>query len=474
VTASAAARASGPERYLVIGFGVTGQAVAAWARSEGAAVVVAEDRPGPEAPALAERLGVRLAGRPDRAALAALVEQADVVVPSPGVPLGHDVYALAARAGRPVRSEIELAYRALRARPEPRPALAAITGTNGKTTVTTLVTEMLLASGRRALAAGNIGRPLIEAVGTGTDVVVAEVSSFQLQFTEQFRPRVSCWLNLTPDHLDWHPDLAHYAAAKARVWANQGPGDTAVFNADDPLVAAAAAALPAGVAAVSFGTRTATGTDAEDGRAGFRVVDGALWAHGAGALVEASQLPRALPHDLANSLAAAAVGLACGATTAGIRQALVHTPALPHRVELVAEAAGLRWYDDSKATTPASVLAAVAGFSSAVLIAGGRNKGLDLTVLGQAVPPVRAAVAIGEAAEEVAAALGTRVPVRRATSMEEAVEAAAALAREGDAVILSPGCASFDWYGSYAARGEHFAALVRERIARQRLEKGVL
>jgi UDP-N-acetylmuramoylalanine--D-glutamate ligase len=450
-------------RYLIVGFGVTGQAVGGWARARGERAVVVEDRPGPDTAAIADRLGVELALRPGPGELAALLEGVDVIVPSPGVPVSHDVYALAAAAARPVRSEIELAWWALEARATPRPVLAAVTGTNGKTTVTALVAEMLRASGRRAVTGGNIGRPLIDAVGLDADVVVAEVSSFQLQFTERFRPRVSCWLNLSADHLDWHPDLAHYAAAKARVWANQGPGDTAVFNVDDRGVSDYAAALPAGVTPVGF----ALSASGPGGHAGYRVVGDHLFGEGEGELAKVAELPRHLPHDLTNSLAAAAVASACGATAEGIRRALRTTLPPAHRVELVGEGSGVRWYDDSKATTPASVLAAVAGFPSVVLIAGGRNKGLDLTALAATVPPVRAVVAIGESAGEIERAFGDRVPVRHASSMEEAVESAGAMAAVGDSVVLSPGCASFDWYRSYAARGDHFAAIVRDR-----LEKG--
>jgi UDP-N-acetylmuramoylalanine--D-glutamate ligase len=175
-------------------------------------------------------------------------------------------------------------------------------------------------------------------------------------------------------------------------------------------------------------------------------------------------LPRALPHDCANALAAAAVAFAAGATTAECRAALAATQPLPHRVGLIAESAGIQWYDDSKATTPASVLAAVAGFPSVVLVAGGRNKGLDLGALAAAVPPVRAVVVIGEAAPELKAVFAQLVPVTTAGSMDAAVEAAAGLARPGDAVMLSPGCASFDWYPSYAARGDHFASIVTRHL----------
>lgn len=446
---------TGSLRYLVVGFGITGRAVASWARARGADAVVVEDRPGPASAADAGELGVEFVGRPSAGRLAELVAAADVVVPSPGVPLEHPVYALAAGAGRPVLSEIELASSALEACAGKAPALVAITGTNGKTTVTTLVTAMLRSSGVDAVAGGNIGRPLIEAVYEGARVVVAEVSSFQLQFTDRFHPAVSCWLNLTEDHLDWHPDLGHYAAAKARVWANQAAGDTAVYPTGDPLVKAATAGLAPGVHALGFAL--------DDPAAAYRVEGSRLWAEEVGGFLDVAELPRALPHDLSNSLAAAAVARAAGAGWEGIADALRRTPPLAHRVQLVGEGAGVGWYDDSKATTPASVLAAVAGFGSVVLIAGGRNKGLDLGALSATVPPVHAVVAIGESAGEVAAAFAGRVPVVRAESMAEAVACAGGAARPGDAVVLSPGCASFDWYGSYGERGEHFASLVRAR-----------
>ena len=275
---------------------------------------------------------------------------------------------------------------------------------------------------------------------------MAEVSSFQLQFTEAFRPLVSCWLNLAPDHLDWHPDMAHYAAAKARIWAAQSHGDVAVVNADDPAVMAAAGRVPAGVRVVTF-----SGTGDADFAVQRRTArpDRLVGPDGLD-LIGIDELPRRLPLDLANGLAAAATALMAGATLEGCREGLRQFTGLPHRVELVADADGVRWYDDSKATTPASVLAALAGFDSVVLIAGGRNKGLDLSVLGHAVPPVRAVVAIGEMAADIEAAFGARVPVVTASSMAGAVGAAEQLAQPGDAVLLSPGCASFDWYRSYA------------------------
>jgi UDP-N-acetylmuramoylalanine--D-glutamate ligase len=445
-----------PRRVIVVGFGLTGRAVAAELVAGGDEVTVLDDRPTIEATDAATRLGLSLELMPAGAGLDRSMGSADLIIPSPGVPVSHPIFDAARRAGVPVWAEIELAARIGEGREAPR--LVAITGTNGKTTVTTLVTAILNRSGLQAVAAGNIGRPLIEAVRTEADVVVAEVSSFQLQMTERFHPRVSCWLNLAADHLDWHPTAAHYARAKAKIWANQGSGDAAVFNDDDPAVRSAAAHIPAGVEPLSFSTRT---------NASYSLGRDRLIGPDGEELMRVADLPRALPHDVANSLAAAAVALASGATVEGCRAALGSMLPLPHRVSFVTESAGIAWYDDSKATTPASVLAAVAGFQSVVLIAGGRNKGLDLDDLAASVPPVRAVVAIGEAAGAIEHAFARLVPVATAGSMSAAVDAAQAMARTGDAVLLSPGCASFDWYPSYAARGDDFVAIVKAT-----LEKG--
>jgi UDP-N-acetylmuramoylalanine--D-glutamate ligase len=440
-------------RVAVVGFGTTGRAVARALLAAGDEVVVFDDHPPSDAMEAAAAIGVVVEPTPAGAALAHRLEKCELVVPSPGVPVGHPVFVAAAAVQVPVRAEIEVAARMAAVAGGPR--VVAITGTNGKTTVTTAVTAILQASGLAAVAAGNIGLPMIEAVNGRFEVVVAELSSFQLQFTETFRPAVSCWLNLAPDHLDWHPTLDHYAAAKARVWANQATGDTAVYNLDDPIVSAAAEKIPRGVSRVTFGLRE---------QAAYRLDGDQLSGPGDTTVIPVAELPRALPHDLANALAAAAVATAAGATRAGCRDGLASTPPLAHRVSLVGSRDGVAWFDDSKATTPASVMAAVAGFPSVVLIAGGRNKGLDLTALGATVPPVRAVVAIGESAGDVGAAFSGRAPVATATSMEAAVDAAASMARPGDAVVLSPGCASFDWYASYAARGDHFAAIVHRKI----------
>jgi UDP-N-acetylmuramoylalanine--D-glutamate ligase len=310
---------------------------------------------------------------------------------------------------------------------------------------------MLVESGLRAVAAGNIGLPFIDVVDNDVDVFVVEVSSFQLEFTDTFRPHVATWLNFAEDHLDWHPSMEHYAAAKARIWARQEADDIAVVNADDAVVMDASRSAPSRL--VTFG---ASG--------GYHVHNGTLLTDAGEGILPVAELRRALPHDVTNALAASASALAAGASLDGVRTALVGFESLPHRVQLIVDSCGVRFYDDSKATTPASVLAALRGFESVVLIAGGRNKGLDLSVLAGEADRVRSVVAIGEAAGAVEDAFRGLRPVTKASSMDEAVSLAREAAEPGDAVLLSPGCASFDWYRSYAERGDDFARAVAELV----------
>ena len=440
-----------PGRALVVGLGVAGEAVARRLAERRWNVTVAEDRPGEITrgrAATLSALGVETVEGPDDRAVEALVNRADVVVPSPGVPAGHGAIVRASATATPVWSELELAVRWSSL------PLVAVTGTNGKTTVTTLIERMLAAGGLRTVVAGNNDLPLVDALAHDgeLDLVVVEAASFGLRFTESFRPAVAVWLNLAEDHLDWHGTVEHYAAAKARVWAAQGPGDVAVANAEDPMVMASAATVR---------SRLETfGLDSGD----WRMSDGALVGPDGSRLVEVSELWRSLPHDITNALAASAAAVAAGAPIHAVRDTLRSFRGLAHRLTLVVEDSGIAWYDDSKATDPHAAATAVAAFPSVVLIAGGRNKGLDLSVLAGLAGRLRAVVAIGEAAAEVEQAFTGPVPVTVASSMEEAVAAARAAARSGDAVLLSPGCASYDWYSSYRERGDDFARIVRHSL----------
>jgi UDP-N-acetylmuramoylalanine--D-glutamate ligase len=443
-------------KALVVGLGVTGAAVARALMAHGHDVVAADDAAGPAARAAADDLGLDLAVAPDADELAALVAAAEAVLPAPGLPARHPVFALARAAGVPVLSEFDLASWW-----DDRPLLA-ITGTDGKTTVTTLVRDMLVASGRVAVAVGNTPVPLVAAIDDpAIDVFVVEASSFRLEHSERFAPAVGTWLNFAPDHLDAHADLAAYEAAKAGIWRDQSADQVAVGNADDAVVARHLAGARA--RHVTFGLATDADFRLVGGVApGGRLLGTVAGQGGDVEIARVEELGRALPHDIANGLAAAATALAGGASVEGVRRALLEFRGLPHRVALVGEAGGVRFYDDSKATTPHAAATAVAGFESVVLIAGGRNKGLDLRMLADSAGSIRAVVAIGEAAPEVAAAFDGLRPVIRAGSMDEAVRAAVAVAHPGDAVLLSPGCASFDWYASYGERGDDFARAVQK------------
>lgn len=430
-----------PRRALVVGFGVTGRAVTHALTARGGEVVVVEDRPSDEVRSAALAAGVPLVAAPEGPALVALVRACDWVLPSPGVPERHPVFAAAGAAGVEVHSEFDLA-----AAWDDRPCLA-ITGTDGKTTVTMMVTAMLEASGVAAAAAGNVDVPLVAAIDDPRpDVFVVEASSFRLATATDFRPQVATWLNMADDHQDVHLSLDRYQQAKARVWANLTSDDLAVANADDPVVAAYARSVPR---LQTFGVGGADSADWHVGAGRLRGPEGLD-------LLGVDELTRNLPHDLANALAASATALAGGADVEGVRATLRSFQSLPHRMQLVGEAGGVRYFDDSKATAPHATLAAVRGFGSVVLIAGGRNKGVDLGVLGDASGHLRAVVAIGEAAGEVAAVFRGRVPVVIAMSMDDAVHASSEAAQPGDTVVLSPACASFDWYRSYAERGDDF------------------
>ena len=432
--------------FLLWGMGATNRAVAAALTERGGAIIAVDDAPSPEAREALAVAGVSLRAAPPDDTLAGLMKRCRAFVPTPGLPDRHRAMRAAALAGTTIMSEFDLA-----ADWDDRPVVA-ITGTNGKTTVTTLVAAALAPS-TGAVAAGNNELPLVSAIGDPRPAVfVAEASSFRLGRSRSFRPGVAAWLNFSPDHLDVHATLADYAAAKATIWRNLGDDDVAVVNDADPTVRSR---RPRRGRVVTFG---APGSDVA-ARGGVLRVCGEP-------VVETMRLPRRFPHDLQNAEAAAACALAAGAPVADLRAALEAFRGLPHRLELVAETAANRWYNDSKATTPDAALAAAAAFESVVLIAGGRNKGLDLRRLSAA-PSVRAVVAIGESAGEICSIFTGLVPVIRAADMEAAVAAAGEMADPGDAVLLSPGCASFDVYDSYHRRGEHFTALVRASVGEE-------
>jgi UDP-N-acetylmuramoylalanine--D-glutamate ligase len=437
---------------LVYGFGIAGEATARALLARDWAVIVADDRPTEHARSVVAELGLDYVVAPDRDTLGALLDRCALLAPSPGVPETHPVILAAVERGLPIRSEIDLAFEWEQARVGgPRPMLA-VTGTDGKTTTTLMAVEMLKAAGHRAIDAGNTDTPLVTAIDSDVDVFVVECTSFRLAWTTCFRPTAGVWLNLAEDHQDWHTSMASYRAAKARMWQLQEATDIAIGFADDPVVMAELSTAPA-----RHRTFALTGAD-------YRVED--RWLTGpAGPICETNVMKRALPHDLTNALAASALVLETALSSPpAIAEALATFVGAPHRIELVGELAGVRYYDDSKATTPHAVLTAIRAFESVVLIAGGKNKGLDLTPMASEPDRLRAVVAIGASEDLIASLFDGVATVRRAGSMAAAVATAQELARPGDVVLLSPGCASFDWYSGYPARGDDFAACVHHLI----------
>ena len=309
---------------------------------------------------------------------------------------------------------------------------------------------MLRAAGLRSVDAGNTDTPLVTAIDDDSlDAFVVECTSFRLAWTTCFRPQAAVWLNLAPDHQDWHASMRTYTDAKARMWRFQEPTDCSIGFVDDPTVMEELRRAPG--RPITFGL---AGAD-------YRL-DGRTLVGPRGVIAEADAMRRSLPHDITNALAASALVLETGlAGPDAIADALRRFEGAPHRIQLVGELDGVRYYDDSKATTPHAALTAIRAFDHVVLVAGGKNKGLDLAPMASEPARLRAVVAIGAATELVADAFADACPVVRATSMHDAVHDARRLARPGDVVLLSPGCASFDWYSGYPERGADFAAQVR-------------
>jgi len=432
---------------LLVGLGATGASCARYYARLGRPVRVVDSRAAPPGlaalGALREGLDLRLGGFD----VAALDGVAAVVV-SPGVSLDEPLLAEARRRGLELCGDIELFARAA-----PAP-VAAVTGSNGKSTVTTLLAELAQAGGLAVRAGGNLGTPALDLLeGEAPDVYVLELSSFQLDTTASLRARVACVLNISPDHIDRHGSLERYAAAKARILAG---AQAVVLNRDDALVMA------------MWDRRTPClrfGLDAPgEGEYGLlESADGPLLARGREALLPAARLKIRGRHNLANALAALAMAEALGLEPARLLEALAAFPGLPHRAEWVAERAGVTFINDSKGTNVGAAVAAIAGMDGpVVLIAGGDGKGADFAPLAAAARgKVRTAVLLGRDAELLAHVLEETCLVVRAAGIEEAVVEAARRAVAGDTVLLSPACASTDMYSDYTERGRRFAAAAR-------------
>lgn len=436
------------ESTLVFGLAIAGQAVARELVRRGESVVLADDAVSDLHQAFSKQIGMPLVALTSSSEIQQVLNSVARVAPAPGIPEGHPVIVAARELGVEICSELEIAYRYERDSPSgPRP-MVGITGTDGKTTTTMMTAAILESAGLRTMAVGNTDVPLISALNTDARAFAVECSSFRLAHTQQFRMCASAWLNFAPDHLDWHPNLSDYFEAKAKMWAHCVEGDVAVAPFDDLRIIEAAQASNARV--VTFGI---AGGD-------YHSFDG--WLCGPmGRIMPISEMGRSLPHDVSNALAATAVCLEAGlANVADVASALQSFKNAPHRIQFVGEKGGVRWFNDSKATSPHAVSVALNSFENIVLIAGGKNKGLDLSALAEQPSRMRAVVAIGDASDEIAHAFTGVCEIKRATSMQEAVNMADSIAQDGDVVLLSPGCTSYDWYANYGQRGEDFMKCV--------------
>jgi UDP-N-acetylmuramoylalanine--D-glutamate ligase len=440
------------KRVLVVGLARTGVATALFCAGRGSRVTATESRTEAqigEAVAKLRAAGVtlELGGHHNDT----FVEQ-DLIVPSPGVPADFSQLVMARNAGVKTWSEIELAYRFLRG------SLVGITGSNGKTTTTALIEHILRGAGLPTLLAGNIGTPLISLVEQAkkNTVTVVELSSFQLELIETFRPNVGLFLNLTPDHLDRHHTLKAYAAAKARIFENQTVDDAAILNADDGASASYAPLKPR-VYWFSRKQRVAQGAYLRGEEVVLRI-DGEDHT-----VIRRGEIPLVGAHNLENVLAATIATKLAGAEVPAIAAGVRSFAGVAHRLEFVAEINGVRYYNDSKATNVDATLKALDAFPGRILIIlGGKDKDSDYTVMQQ---PLREkailGLLIGAAAEKIEKQIAGSVAIERAGTIQRAVEIAAHTAHPGDIVLLAPACASFDQFENYEQRGRTFKDLVR-------------
>jgi len=375
----------------------------------------------------------------------------DLVVVSPGVPMDLPQLALAHEAGVEIVSEIELASRFITV------PLVAITGTNGKTTTTTLAGEIFSGNGYRTFVGGNIGTPLIECaeIAGTVDQVVAEISSFQLEWISSFRPDVAVLLNLSEDHLDRYPSYEAYVAAKLRIFENQTEEDFAVVNRDDPLVWQHAQNLTAQLFPFSRKRELEEGVFHRDG-----VI---TWRHnGREECFPTAAIRLQGVHNLENIMAALASALLLGCRPDETFEIIQGFESLHHRMEFVRQVNGVSYYEDSKATNVGSVEKALESFTEITLIAGGKDKGGSYEPLARLIQErVRHLVLIGEAADRMQSELGSLTDTRRAASMEEAVRLAAEITAPGGTVLMSPACSSFDMFRDYEERAQRFIAAVQ-------------
>jgi UDP-N-acetylmuramoylalanine--D-glutamate ligase len=450
------------KQVLVVGLARTGVATALFCAARGPQVTATEERPESAIAETAAKLraaGVKLELGGHGAVT--FVEQ-DLIVPSPGVSPLMPALAAARAIGIPVWSEIELAWRFLRGR------LVCITGSNGKTTTTSLIGHILETAGLPVQVAGNIGTPLISRVDVSSDsgYTVVEASSFQLESIAAFRPDVAVLLNLTQDHLDRHGSFEAYASAKVRMFENQTEEDAAVLNADDAVVSQYAPTRPR-VFWFSRQKRVSRGCFLRADEVVFRCDDTEM------VLLRRRDIGLRGDHNVENVLAASAAARLVGVEPSAIAEGVRSFAGVEHRIEFVATISGVDYFNDSKATNVDATLKALDAFSGNVLvILGGKDKGSEYTILRDSLRRhARMVLLIGSAADKIEAHIGGVVPIERAGTMARAVDIATANARPGDTVLLAPACASFDQFENYEQRGRVFKQLVREHAAQEPARK---
>ena len=440
------------KNVLVVGMATTGISCARFLLDRGARVTISDSQQVQGEPAACRELAGRGTVLETGGHQLSTFLTAELIVVSPGVPLEIAALQAAKARGIEIISEIELAFRFLKT------PLIAITGTNGKTTTTSLLGEMFRNAGKRVFVGGNIGTPLIEYVAgpQEDDFVIAEISSFQLEAITSFRPLVSVMLNITEDHLDRYPSFADYSAAKNRIFVNQGPEDTAVLNADDPQVMALEKDIRAQKLFFSIRREVAAGAF-YNGDITVRCLNAEARFSVKGARLQGS-------HNIENMMAAAVAGVVCALPLQDIQRSLTGFTGLKHRMEFVDEVRGVAFYNDSKATNVGAVVKSLESLAPPlILIAGGKDKGGSYEPLRELIrEKAKALVLLGEAREKIYAELGTSAETEIVSSLEEAVSAAFGKAMPGDTVLFSPACSSFDMFTSYAQRGDLFKELVKK------------
>lgn len=441
------------KRVLVVGLGKSGISSALFLREQEARVTVSdsktEDELRNEIPTLLDAgVTIETGGHGART-----FRDQDLIVISPGVPFEMPALQQAREAGVPIIGEIELAARFIKGR------IVAITGSNGKTTTTSLIGEVLAKSGKHVQVGGNIGTPAVTLAGLSREdgYTVLEISSFQLQTTETFRPFIAAIINVTPDHLDRHGSFENYAAAKARIFDRQGPQDFAILNVDDPTCVSMAADLNAALRWFSPKHDVTEGAFIRRETIVYRDKSGEV------EVMPVAELQLKGAHNLENVLVAVTAGMLAGCAPADIRRAVAEFKAVEHRLEYVATINGVQFYNDSKATNVDATIKALESFPANIhIILGGKDKGSDYTVLKPLLAErVKRVYTIGAAAEKIESHIGGSAPVVSAKTLDNAVRRAAENAVPGDVVVLAPACASFDQFQSYEHRGRVFKELVR-------------